>query len=116
MSLVSTWERRSKSIHTTDSLWVIGSDGESCIIRPEAAGNRRRYVGSETYLMWLANQILDITEPGPQPTSPVITPLSSRLASVQAEALRKSTNRLEGWRNTIVASERERYRKMFIDM
>ncbi|KAG8221472.1 hypothetical protein J3R82DRAFT_1685 [Butyriboletus roseoflavus] len=61
-------------------------------------------------------QIMDITKAGSQPTSPVVTSLSSRLVSVQEEALRKSTSRLEEWRNTIVAFERERYRKAFIDM
>ncbi|KAH0828735.1 hypothetical protein J3R83DRAFT_3154 [Lanmaoa asiatica] len=62
-------------------------------------------------------QILDIIKSGSQPTSPVVvTPSSSRLASVQGEALRKSTSRLEEWRNTIVASEQERYRKTFVDM
>ena len=61
-------------------------------------------------------QILELTEPGSQPTSRVVTSSSSRLVSVQEEALRKSTSRLEEWRNTIVASERERYRKTFIDV
>lgn len=61
-------------------------------------------------------QISELIKPGSQPTSRVVTSLSSRLASVQEEALRKSTSRLEEWRNTIVTSERERYRKTFIDM
>ncbi|KAI9573033.1 hypothetical protein HD554DRAFT_2058344 [Boletus coccyginus] len=61
-------------------------------------------------------QILEITKPGFQPTSRVVTSSSSRLVSVQEEALRKSTSRLEEWRNTIVVSERERYRKTVIDM
>ncbi|KAF8444038.1 hypothetical protein L210DRAFT_3445126 [Boletus edulis BED1] len=61
-------------------------------------------------------QILEITKPGSRPASHVITPSSSRLSSVQEEALQKSTARLEEWRNTIVNSERERFRKTFIDM
>ncbi|KAF8547687.1 beach-domain-containing protein [Imleria badia] len=61
-------------------------------------------------------QILEITKTGSQPSSHAVTSSSSRLASVQEETLRKSGARLEEWRNTIVASERERYRKTFIDV
>jgi len=61
-------------------------------------------------------QILEITKPGSQPTSHIVTSSSSRLVSVQEEALRKSTSRLEEWKNTIVASERERCRKTVIDV
>ena len=61
-------------------------------------------------------QILEITKPGSQPTSRIVTSSSSRLVPVQEEALRKSTSRLEEWKNTIVASERERCRKTVIDV
>ncbi|KAG9311479.1 hypothetical protein JVU11DRAFT_8594 [Chiua virens] len=60
-------------------------------------------------------QILELTKPGSQPVNPSATPSTSRLASVQEEALGKSIGRLEEWRNTIISSERERYRKAFID-
>ena len=71
---------------------------------------------SETCLTQRAIQILEITKPGSQPTSPAVTSSSSRLASVQEESLRKTTTRLEEWRHTIVASERERFWKTCIDM
>lgn len=116
MSLVFTEKRRSKSIHKIDTTRVIGSNGESRVICPEAAGNRQRYIGFETNLTQLTVQILDIANPGSQSMNPIVTSLSSRLASVQEQTLRKSISRLEEWRNTIVASERERYRKTFIDM
>ncbi|KAN0082499.1 hypothetical protein V8E55_008294 [Tylopilus felleus] len=61
-------------------------------------------------------QMLEIIKPGSQPTSPGTTSTSSRLASVQEEALRKTSARLEEWKSTIVVSERERYRKTCIDM
>ena len=54
MSLVFTWERRFKGIHTTDTPWVIGSDGQSRIARPEATGNRQGNIRFETRLTWLA--------------------------------------------------------------
>ncbi|KIJ16201.1 hypothetical protein PAXINDRAFT_76049 [Paxillus involutus ATCC 200175] len=60
--------------------------------------------------------ILDIVKPGPQPPGPSATTSSTRLAAIQEETLRKNTSRLEEWRKTIAASERERYRKSVIDM
>ncbi|KIK98640.1 hypothetical protein PAXRUDRAFT_823685 [Paxillus rubicundulus Ve08.2h10] len=60
-------------------------------------------------------QILDTVKPGPQPSGPPTTS-PTRLATIQEETLRKNTTRLEEWRKTIAASEKERYRKSTIDM
>lgn len=63
-------------------------------------------------------QILDIVRPDAQPkgrTEPVDTS-GSRLGLAQADTVCKASARLEEWRQTILVSERKRFRQTLLDL
>ncbi|KAI6157101.1 hypothetical protein BKA82DRAFT_965252 [Pisolithus tinctorius] len=61
-------------------------------------------------------QILDLVKPEVKALGPSPNSLSSMLAVVRGETLRKAINCLDQWRNVIIASEKERYQKMVVDL
>ncbi|KAI6121096.1 hypothetical protein F5141DRAFT_1210770 [Pisolithus sp. B1] len=61
-------------------------------------------------------QILELTKPERKAPGPSPNSLSSTLAVIREETLRKAINYLDQWRNVIIASEKERYQKMVVDL
>ncbi|KAI6008605.1 hypothetical protein EDC04DRAFT_2871453 [Pisolithus marmoratus] len=63
-----------------------------------------------------SSQILDLAQPGAKASGPSPNSLSSMLTVVREETLRKAIICLDQWRNVIIASEKERYQKMVVDL
>ncbi|KIK26284.1 hypothetical protein PISMIDRAFT_271223 [Pisolithus microcarpus 441] len=61
-------------------------------------------------------QIVDLTKPERKAPGPSPHSLSSTLAVMREETLRKAIICLDQWRNIIIASEKERYQKMVVDL
>ncbi|KAI6126006.1 hypothetical protein EDD17DRAFT_1521466 [Pisolithus thermaeus] len=61
-------------------------------------------------------QILELTKPERKAPGPSPNSLSSTLAVIREESLRKAINYLDQWKNVIIASEKERYQKMVVDL